>query len=142
MTDIAFTNTQQKNKAKLIILTNNSIIKDKHLDIAKKNRVNIIRTPYDTFKVSKLVHLCNYVHTINNDINIIYFNELDTVENFMRITNKTKYSNYPVLNKQKQCLGVIHLSDLSDKNPKKVILVDHNEVEQSVPNIMNVIKLK
>ena len=72
MTDIAFTNTQQKNKAKLIILTNNSIIKDKHLDIAKKNRVNIIRTPYDTFKVSKLVHLCNYVHTINNDINIIY----------------------------------------------------------------------
>lgn len=60
----------------------------------------------------------------------------------MRITNKTKYSNYPVLNKQKQCLGVIHLSDLSDKNPKKVILVDHNEVEQSVPNIMNVIKLK
>ncbi|HHU54269.1 MAG TPA: CBS domain-containing protein [Mollicutes bacterium] len=79
----------------------------------------MIRTPYDTFKVSKLVHLCNYVHTINNDINIIYFNELDTVENFMRITNKTKYSNYPVLNKQKQCLGVIHLSDLSYKNPKK-----------------------
>lgn len=37
----------------------------------------------------------------------------------MRITNKTKYSNYPVLNKQKQCLEVIHLSDLSDKNPKK-----------------------
>ncbi len=36
MTDMAFTNTQQKNKAKLIILTNNSIIKDKHLDIAKK----------------------------------------------------------------------------------------------------------
>ncbi len=120
------------NMAKLIILTNNSIIKDKHLELAKKNKVNIIRTPYDTFKVAKMIHLCNYVHTINKETNVVYFNELDNVDDFIKVANKTKYSNYPVLNKQRECLGIIHLSDLSEKSAKKVILVDHNESEQSV----------
>lgn len=120
------------NMAKMIILTNDAIIKDEHLELAKKNGTNIIRTPYDTFKVAKMIHLCNYVHTIVKESNIICFNELDTVDHFIEVANKTKYSNYPVLNKQRQCLGVINLSDLSEKKPKKVILVDHNEAEQSV----------
>lgn len=120
------------NRAKLIILTNNAIIKDEHLQLAKKNGTNIIKTPYDTFKVAKMIHLCNYVHIISKKSNVITFNELDTVENFIEVANKTKYSNYPVLNKKRQCLGIINLSDLSEKNPKKVILVDHNEADQSV----------
>lgn len=119
------------NMSKLIILTNKTFIKEKYLQMAKKNKVNIIKTPYDTFKVSKLIHLCNYIKTISKTSNVIYVNELDTIDNFEEIANKTKYSNYPVLNKQKQCLGIIHLSDLSEKKPKRVILVDHNEIEQS-----------
>ncbi len=120
------------NMSKLLILTNKAAVSDKHLQMAKKNKINIIETSYDSFKVSKLMHLCNYIKTINKSSNIIFFNELDTIDNFEEIANKTKYSNYPVLNKQKQCLGIIHLSDLSEKEPKRVILVDHNEIEQSV----------
>ncbi|MFA5603865.1 MAG: putative manganese-dependent inorganic diphosphatase [Bacilli bacterium] len=123
------------NMAKLIILSKNSIILDEHLEIAKKNGVNIIRTSYDTFQVTRMISLCNYVHTISNKTNIVYFNELDTVEDFEEIATKTKYSNYPVLNQQRQCLGLIHISDLSEKNRKKVILVDHNEEQQSVLGI-------
>lgn len=120
------------NMAKLIVLSKNSIILDEHLELAKKNGVNIIKTPYDTFKVTRMINLCNYIHTISNKTNIVYFNELDTVEDFEEIATKTKYSNYPVLNQQRQCLGLIHFSDLSEKNRKKVILVDHNEEQQSV----------
>ena len=35
-----------------------------NIEIAKKNNVNIIRTPYDTYRVSRLVALTNYIKTI------------------------------------------------------------------------------
>jgi manganese-dependent inorganic pyrophosphatase len=46
--------------------------------------------------------------------------------------NKSKHSYYPVINNKKICLGLLKVSDLSDKTKKKVILVDHNEINQSV----------
>ena len=48
---------------KLIILTNDCYIKEEHVEIARKNGVSIIRTPYDTYRVSRLVALANYIKT-------------------------------------------------------------------------------
>ena len=54
---------------------------------------------------------------------------------FIDFANKTKYTNYPIINKQNECLGLLRLADLADKNKKKVILVDHNSKEQTVDGI-------
>lgn len=123
------------NKAKLIILTGSSKIRDIHLEIAKKNRVNIIKTDYFSFKVAKLIGLSNYVKQVINNKDIICFDENEDVKDFVETANKKKFSFFPVINKKNQCLGILKLSDVAEKNKKKVILVDHNEYEQSVDGL-------
>lgn len=120
---------------KLIILTNGSYIKDEHIEIARNNGVNIIRTPYDTYKASKQISLTNYIKTMIRVYNPTKFIETDFVSDVIDINNKLKHTNYPVVDKNNKCLGLLRITDLSDYTPKKVILVDHNEKLQSVDGI-------
>lgn len=120
---------------KLIILTNNGYIKDEHLKIARENNVNIIKTSYNTFHVAKTIALCNYIKTTLSTKNIIYFNENDYLNDFIEVSNKVKHTNYPIVNKYNKCLGLLRLADVSEKTKKQVVLVDHNELEQSVDGI-------
>lgn len=120
---------------KCIILSGDSYIKEEHIEIAKQNGVNVIRTPYDTYRVSKLVALSNYIKTMIKLNNPIKFNELDYVSDIIDINNKQKHTNYPVVDKNNKCLGLLKITDLSDKKPKKTILVDHNEKLQSVDGL-------
>jgi len=120
---------------KLIILTGDSSIHDEHIEIAKKNNVNIIRTPYDGYRVTRLVFLTNYIKTMIGSYNPAKFVETDFVSDVIEINNKLKHTNYPVVDKNNKCLGLLRITDLSEKDPKKVILVDHNEKLQSVEGL-------
>lgn len=122
-------------KVKLLILTGSSKIKEKHLEIAKQNKVNIIETDLRTFPAAKNIILSKPISSLMNTKDIICFNENDDVNDFLDIANKTKYSYFPVIDGKNNCLGIIKLAHLADKNKKKVILVDHNEYEQSVDGI-------
>lgn len=120
--------------AKLIIVTGNNIIKEEHLEMAKKNHVNIIRTELRTFNVVKIIGMCNYAKTLL-ETDVSFFEELDYVKTFTEEHNKLRHKVYPIINRDKKCLGVIQPSDISNKIKKKVFLVDHNEKEQSVDGL-------
>ena len=120
---------------KLIILSGNCYIKDEHIEIARKNNVNIIRTPYDTYKIARFVVLANYIRTMVSMYNPTSFLETDFVSDVLDINNKLKHTNYPVVDKNNKCLGLLRITDLSEKHPKKVILVDHNEKLQSIEGL-------
>ena len=119
----------------LIIISGDSYIKEEHIELAKKNGVNIIRTPYDTYRVSRLVSLSNYIKTMIKIYDPISFKDSDYVTDIVDINNHQKHTNYPVVDKHNKCLGLLKITDLAEKNPKKVILVDHNEKMQSVEGI-------
>lgn len=122
-------------KVKLLILTGSSKIKEEHIEIARKNHVNIIKTDLNTFSSAKYIMLSKPISSVMKSDNVIFFNENDDVNDFIDIANKTKYSYFPVVTNDNKCLGVIKLSDMADKKRKKVILVDHNEYEQSVDGL-------
>jgi len=124
-----------KSKIKLLILTGNSEIKKKHLNLAKKNNVNIIRTNLLTIETAQKINLANILSSMPLNKNILCIEESETLDNFTNIANKTKYSYYPVVNKHKKCLGLLKMADISSKKRKKVILVDHNSYSQSVEGI-------
>ena len=124
-----------KSKIKLLILTGNSEIKKKHLNLAKKNNVNIIRTNLLTIETAQKINLSNVLSSMPLNKNILCIEETETLDNFTNIANKTKYSYYPVVNKHKKCLGLLKMADISSKKRKKVILVDHNSYSQSVEGI-------
>lgn len=122
-------------KIKMLILTGSSKIKEEHLELAKKNRVNIIKTDLNTFSAARMIVLSKPISYIMNKTNIVSFNENDYVDDFVEIANKTRYSYFPVVNNSNKCLGILKLADTSYKNKKKVILVDHNEYEQSADGL-------
>ncbi len=120
-----------ENCASIIILTNGVKMKEEHLKLAQKNKVDIISTDYDTLVASNLVVLSNFIKT-KMETNIITVNENDALSEVLDLANKKKFSNYPILDNNGKCLGVFKISSANSKHPKKVILVDHNEKEQSV----------
>lgn len=122
-------------KVKLIILSNDSMIKEDHLELARKNGVSIIRTPYDTYRVSRMVALTNYIKTMIKVYNPTKFLDTDFITDIVEVNNKLKHTNYPVIDKKNRCLGLLKITDLSEKHPKNVILVDHNEKLQSVEGL-------
>src|SRR5574344_514734 len=119
---------------KLIIITGNGNIKPEHLEMAKKNHVNVIKTKYFSYKTTRLLPLTSYVDIVLNK-NVITVTDNEYVNDFITLANKTKKSNYPVLNKRNECLGIVKYSNTSGRNKKKCILVDHNEYEQSVDGL-------
>lgn len=122
-------------KVKLIILSGDAYIKEEHIKIAKENGVNIIRTPYTTYHITRLVSLANYIKTMVRSYNPIKFENTDFVANVIDINNRLKHTNYPIVDRRNKCLGLLKITDLSEKHPKKVILVDHNEKLQSAEGI-------
>ena len=121
----------------MIILSGFSEIKDKHIELAKENGVNIIRSSYDTYHIAKLIGLANYIRTMERTTkDAVYFDENSYVDDILDVNKKLRHTNYPVINsKTGKCLGLLRITDLDSKNPKKVILVDHNEAKQSAEGL-------
>lgn len=124
-----------QSKVKLLIISGEGEIKRKHLDIAKENKVNIIRTKLDTYHVARIISLANYMKIMIGSYHPTKFLDTDYVDDFIDINNKLKHTNYPIVDKNDHCLGLLRLTDLSEKEPKKVMLVDHNEKKQSADGI-------
>ena len=122
-------------KVRLIIIVGTKKISEDIVKLAKINKVDIILTMQDTLYVSKMIVLCNYIKSVlvYNDQAVI--DESMYVNDFLTIANKYKFTNYPVINRKGEVLGLLRSSDIEDKVRKKVILVDHNEFSQSVDGI-------
>jgi len=120
---------------KLLIVVGDSEIKEEHLEIARRNRVNIIRTSFDTFRTTKVIGLSNYVSTVVPNDRPYTFDEGTYYDDFVIKTSKLKHNNYPIIGKNGVCKGLIRITEITDKKRKKVILVDHNEFEQSVEGL-------
>lgn len=120
-----------KSGVQLLIITGNHILKEEHLEIARKNKINIISTPHNTLIAARRINLANSVSTINYEKNIFSIKEYDNVSDFLNIANKKRFSYYPVSNERDECVGILRISDVTYENRKDVILVDHNSYEQS-----------
>lgn len=124
-----------RSKTKLLIIVGGKELTEEQIKCAKENCVNIIYTEYDTFHTSKLIGLSAYVKTLLNDARIESINRKDYLTTLSEISTKHGYNNYPVINERGKCAGLIRMTDIRKKNNKKVILVDHNEREQSVSGL-------
>ncbi len=123
-----------ESKVKMIILVGNGELSENNYELAKKNKVNIIKTHYNTYYTTKMISLSNYIDNVCFT-SPVCIDETDYYSKFKEISNKTKHTNYPVLNKNGECLGLFPITLSSLKHPKQVILVDHNEQGQSVDGL-------
>lgn len=124
-----------KSKVKLLIIVGGIPLDNELINLAKKNKVNIIYSPLDSFHTSKMVTLSNYIKNIVSSRNMAVIDENTYVFDFEMIFNKYKFTNYPIVDKNNKVLGLLRMEDMHEKTPKKVIMVDHNEYNQSVLGI-------
>lgn len=124
-----------KHKARLIIVVANKELTKEEIDLIRFNKVNVIVTPYDTFKTSRLITLANPIKTIKRSTSAVCFGPNDYLTDFVEISNKLKHTNYPIVNSKGYCDGMLRLIDTNLITRKKVILVDHNEPSQSADGL-------
>ena len=127
--------TAIKNKVKLLVLTGGNDIPEDLKELAKANKINAIKTNFRTYEASKMISLSNYAKQIAIKENIVTIELDDLVSDFIAIANKTKYSYFPVLNKNKEYVGNLEIVDTNNQNRKQVMLTDHNEYDQSVDGL-------
>lgn len=119
-----------KSKVKLLIIVGGNTLKKDEIKLAQKNKVNVILTDLNTFETSRIILNSNYVKKLASKANYVLY-EKDSYDDFMEKSKSLKVDNYPVVDKNLVCKGLLRKSELGKSNKRKVILVDHNEIEQS-----------
>lgn len=122
-------------KVKLIIMVKNKTLTPELKKLAKKNKVNIIMTHKSSFKIARVLCLANPIKSIKRGQVTITFNATDYLTDFNEETSRLKHTNYPIINSRNICLGMLRTIDAHEVERKKVILVDHNMLGQSVDGL-------
>ncbi len=122
-------------KVKMIIIVGGHQMPLELLEMAKNNRVNIISTPFFSYKTANKIRLANYISSVEVNEDPIKFTLTDYRDDFLQISHKYGHTNYPVVGKNNQCMGMLRLIDSNNYEKKQVILVDHNTASQSVDGL-------
>ncbi len=122
-------------KVSLVILTNGSTIDEDLIDYAMENDVTILSTEYNTFMTSRLLPMTIPVSHVMTEDDLVYFSTTDTIDLVRETMAKSRFRSYPVVDENKKVIGSISRYHLISSNMKKLILVDHNEKNQSIDDI-------
>ena len=122
-------------KVKLIVVVKNGEVSKELLALAKKQKVSIIITPHNLLKTARTIGLANPIKNIQRITSVVTFEPNTYLSDFLEVSNRLKHTNYPIVNGKGICEGILRVIDTHDFTPKKVILVDHNEPEQSVDGL-------
>ena len=119
----------------LIIILKDVMITNELIEQAKSLNINIISVPHNSFEIVSKLKLSNYVILVNVNTHPITFNVMDYRNDFIDITKKYGHTNYPLVDKNKKCIGMLRIVNINEYEKQTVILVDHNSKEQSVDGL-------
>jgi len=105
------------------------------LALAAEKHCVLLLTPFDTFTTARLINLSIPVGAIMGTANMVKFNRHDYIDDIQEKMIKTRYRSYPVVDDHNRIKGFISRYHLISRNKKRVILVDHNELSQTVNGI-------
>ncbi len=121
--------------ANCIILTCCSVVDDSIIEQAKKSNCILMSTPSDTFTIARLINQSIPVGYVMTAEGIITFESDDYVEDIKQVMMNSRFRSYPVVDNVRRIIGFISRYHVIGQNKKLVILVDHNEMSQTVDGI-------
>lgn len=95
----------------------------------------VITTPFDVWRAARLLHLTVPVGRITKSDHLVCFHLDDYLDDVREIILKNRYRCFPVLDQDERVVGLLNRHHLLRPNRKRVVLVDHNEVAQSIPGL-------
>ena len=104
--------------------------------LAEESGCVIISSPHDTYTIARLINQAIPVsHLMMPRENLITFHTMDKVTEIEEVMKSSRHRDYPILNRLGRYVGTISRRNLIGRSGKQLILVDHNEKSQAVPNI-------
>ena len=95
----------------------------------------IIATPYDAYRAARLILQAVPISSICRTEDIVCFHLDDRVDEVRERVLKFRDPCYPILDEEEKVVGVLTRYHLLRPRRKRVVLVDHNEIAQSVPGL-------
>lgn len=121
--------------AKCIIVCDGAPVSFTINKLAEEHKCTIIKTPYDTYTVARLINQSMPVGYFMSSEGLIKFSEEDFIDDIRDVMAKKRHRDFPILNKEKEFCGMVSRRNLLEAKRKKVILVDHNERSQAVDGL-------
>ena len=98
-------------------------------------RTCIISTPFDAVRTARFIYHATPVDRICRRDDLECFHLDDFLDDVREVVSKSRHRNYPILDENEKVVGTLSRFHLLRPRRKRVVLVDHNEVSQSVPGL-------
>lgn len=121
-----------ENNASCIIVCEGAKVEEDIIARAEEKSCVIISTSHDTFTVARLVNQSVPIKRFMTKEGIVSFRFDEPLEEVKRAMTKFRHRDFPVLDENGIYIGMISRRSLLKADHKKVILVDHNELTQTV----------
>ena len=95
----------------------------------------IISTPLDGLRSVRRIFQAIPVRRLTHKEGIQSFHLTDYIDDVQEVVLQSRYRSYPILDENDRVVGTLSRYHLIRPRRKKVVLVDHNEVSQSVPGL-------
>ena len=102
---------------------------------AREHNCILINTPYDSFTVARLINQSMPIGYFMKKEQLTTFKITDKTEDISAIMKKKRYHDFPILDESDKYVGMISRRTLLNLRKKNVILVDHNELSQTVDGV-------
>ncbi len=119
-------------KANCIILCQSSLAEKYH---GLSSSTCIIATPYDAWRAARMLYQAMPVSRVAKTDEVVCFHEDDFLDDVQDAVLQSRYRSYPVLDREDKVIGTLSRFHLLRPRRKRIVLVDHNELGQSVPGL-------
>lgn len=119
------------NGAATVIVTKAETIPQDIIDLAKEKQCNLLIADKNIYDISKNIYYATTVEKVMSK-ELTTFKYDDYVDDVKAKINKSRYRSYPVLDSHNHIIGTLSRYHVFKHANRDLILVDHNELSQSI----------
>ncbi len=123
-------------KVRALVITNGVVLDKELVELAKKNKVSVMISPFDTSSTSLLIIYSTPVGAMGDET-VAAVRASDPVRKIRGPLSQSASRCLPVTDDEGRVVGVISEGDLIKEANVEVVMVDHNEPSQAIEGIEN-----
>ena len=95
----------------------------------------VISTPHEPYRAARMIFQSVPVSRVCRTTNLCPAHLSDFVDDVLKMAQDNKHRVFPVVDQDMKVVGMLSRYHLLNPRRKRVVLVDHNELSQSVPGL-------
>lgn len=122
-------------KVTMVISTSSEGFEEEVIELAKKHKTNLVATKKDLIAVAQNISSAISCKEIMTQRKVVTFSLYDYVDDVRERINKSRHRAYPIVDRQNRVMGFISRYHVLNARRKKLILLDHQEANQSIDGV-------